>query len=87
MHGLFLQLNTPQVHRFCQDCAQKYGSMFKLRLVHMRMVVVSDPLLVQTIVSRSSALPKAGQYNEIDEVNVWTGDAYMSVELPGVAQV
>ncbi|KAL4859226.1 Acyl-coenzyme A oxidase [Chlorella vulgaris] len=67
--GHLPQLNTPQVHRFCQECAQKYGGIFKLRLVHMRVVVVSDPLLVQTVVSHGGGLPKAFRlYNTVDEL-------------------
>jgi hypothetical protein len=83
MHGPLLQLNTPQVHRFCQDCAQKYGGMFKLRLVHMRVVVVSDPLLVQSVVSHGGGLPKAFRlYNTVDEVNFCKGFVRCVAELP-----
>jgi hypothetical protein len=69
-----LQVNTPQVHRYWQDCVQQFGGLFKVRILHMRLVVVSDPLLVQTVISRGSDLPKASQvYDTVDEVNVCMG--------------
>ena len=65
------QLNVQAVHRFFQDCCQKYGAggLYKLRLLHLRIVVLCDPLLVQAVLSRGADLPKAAEvYDTIDAV-------------------
>ena len=72
-----LQLNVQAVHRFFQDCCQRYGAggLYKLRLLNLKIVVLCDPLLVQTAVSRAADLPKAAVvYDTIDSVSGWVSD-------------
>jgi hypothetical protein len=41
----------------------------QVRILHLRVVVLSDPLLIQAVVSRAADLPKAHQlYDAVDEV-------------------
>lgn len=48
------------MHRFFQSNAHKFGGLFRFRLAHLRVVVVSDPLLVQEVVGRGADVgPKA----------------------------
>ncbi|KAL4458668.1 hypothetical protein ABPG75_013533 [Micractinium tetrahymenae] len=69
--GHLKQVNVQNVHRFFQDNTQRYGAsgMWRLRLLHQRIVVLSDPTLIQAVLSRKSELPKAFEvYSSTDEL-------------------
>lgn len=55
------QLNVPTVHRFFHDSAQRYGQrgMYALRMLHLKIVVLCAPELVQAVVARGRSQPKA----------------------------
>lgn len=62
----------PQVHRFFQDATQRYSArgLWRFRLAHLRIAVVTAPDLAQALLRGDSDLPKpAILYDGVDEVS------------------
>ncbi|KAL4429336.1 hypothetical protein ABPG77_005110 [Micractinium sp. CCAP 211/92] len=69
--GHLKQVSVSNAHRFFADNTQRFGAdgMWRMRLLHQRVVVLSDPSLIQIVLSRKTDLPKATEvYKSVDEL-------------------